>query len=252
MRFKNRVAMVTGGSSGIGRATALAFAREGAVVAIGDVNHEGSEETVRMIRESGGESQFIHCDVADAESVRRMVETIVQDYGRLDFGFNNAGIEGTPAPTGEYPIDIWNRVIAINLTGVWYCMRYQIGQMLKQGGGAIVNNASILGVVGFASAPAYVAAKHGVLGLTKTAAIEYAARGIRVNAVCPAFIETPMLERGGITSDPEMRAVMEGLHPIGRLGRPGEISGAVLWLCSDEASFVTGHPMLIDGGYVAR
>jgi len=252
MRFKNRVAMVTGGSSGIGRATALAFAREGAVVAIGDVNHEGSEETVRMIRESGGESQFIHCDVADAESVRRMVETIVQDYGRLDFGFNNAGIEGTPAPTGEYPIDIWNRVIAINLTGVWYCMRYQIGQMLKQGGGAIVNNASILGVVGFASAPAYVAAKHGVLGLTKTAAIEYAARGIRVNAVCPAFIETPMLERGGITSDPETRAVMEGLHPIGRLGRPEEISGAVLWLCSDEASFVTGHPMLIDGGYVAR
>ncbi len=252
MRLQDKVAVVTGGSSGIGRAAALAFAREGAKVVVADVNIEGSSESVRIINESGGDACFIKCDVSNAAEVEAMVKKTVELYGRLDCAFNNAGIEGTSASIADYPLDAWNRIIGINLTGVFLCMKYEIEQMLKQGEGAIVNNASILGLVGFANASAYSAAKHGVLGLTKTAALEYAAEGIRVNSVCPAFIATPMLDRAGITSNPEMNAIMEGMHPIGRLGRPEEIAEVAVWLCTDAASFVHGHGMLADGGYVVR
>ncbi len=252
MEFTGKVVLITGASSGIGRATALAFAHEGAKIVIGDVNAEGSQETVRLIIEAGGEASAMACDVSSPEDARAVVAHAVATFGAVDIAFNNAGIEGNSAPVADYEIDGWNRVIAINLTGVFLCMKFQIEQMLKQGGGAIVNNASILGTVGFALASPYVAAKHGVLGLTKTAAIEYATRGIRVNAVCPGFIETPMLERGGITTDPAMKKLIESSHPMGRLGTSEEIADAVLWLCSKRASFVTGHPLLVDGGYIAR
>lgn len=181
-----------------------------------------------------------------------MVKTTVETYGRLDFACNNAGIEGTQALTADYPLDMWNRVLAVNLNGVFLCMKYEIPQMLKQGAGAIVNVDSILGKVGFQSASAYVAAKHAVLGLTKTAAIEYAAQGVRVNAVCPGFIATPMLERGGMVEGTEMYKMVSDLHPIKRLGKPEEVAAAVIWLCSDESSFVEGTGLLVDGGYVAQ
>jgi len=252
MEFTGKVVLITGASSGIGRATALAFASEGAKVVIGDVNAEGSQETVRLIVEAGGEASAMACDVSSPDDAAALVAHAVETFGAVDIAFNNAGIEGTGAMVADYDVDVWNRVIAINLTGVFLCMKFQIEQMLKQGGGAIVNNASILGTVGFASASPYVAAKHGVLGLTRTAAIEYATRGIRVNAVCPGFIETPMLERGGITTDPAVKKMIESSHPMGRLGTSEEIADAVLWLCSKRASFVTGHPLLVDGGYVAR
>ncbi|MBI4301201.1 MAG: SDR family oxidoreductase [Chloroflexi bacterium] len=252
-RLEGKVAVVTGGSSGIGRATALAFAREGAKVIVGDVATEASGETVRLIKGAGGEATFVRCDVSQAADVQAMVNIAVTAYGRLDCAFNNAGIEGAQATTADYPEEVWNRVISINLTGVWLCLKYEIAQMLKQdGGGAIVNNASILGTVGFPGAVAYTAAKHGVLGLTKVAALEYSAQGIRVNAVCPGFILTPMLERAGLTTNRELLDKIVSLHPIGRLGKPEEIAEAVIWLCSDAASFVTGHPMLVDGGYIAQ
>jgi len=251
-RFTDKVVLVTGGSSGIGRATALAFAREGASVVIGDVAVDGSEETVRQIREIGGHAIFVRADVSDSADVAGLVDICVETFGRLDCAFNNAGIEGTSAPVAEMSEESWNRVISINLTGVWLCMKHEIAQMVKQGSGVVVNNSSILGVVGFAAAAAYVAAKHGVIGLTQTAALDYAERGIRVNAVCPAFIETPMLERAGLTTDPAMYRQIAALHPMNRLGTPEEIADAVLWLCSDGASFVTGHSLLVDGGYVVR
>jgi len=252
MQLQDKVAVVTGGSSGIGRAAALGFAREGAKVVIADVNVEGSQESVRMIEEAGGAATFIKCDISSPTDVEMMVWKTVEIYGSLDCAFNNAGIEGTTASIAEYPLEVWNRVIGVNLTGVFLCMKYEIEQMLKQGGGAIVNNASILGLVGFGNASAYTAAKHGVLGLTKVAAIEYASKGIRINSVCPAFIVTPMLERAGITSNPEMAAMLEKMHPIGRMGRPEEIGDVAVWLCTDAASFVHGHGMLVDGGYVAQ
>jgi NAD(P)-dependent dehydrogenase (short-subunit alcohol dehydrogenase family) len=250
--FHTKVALITGGSAGIGRATALAFAREGARVVIADVDVEGGEETARLVRTAGGEALFVPTDVSRTTDVRTLVERTVATYGRLDYACNNAGIEGTQAPTADYPEEIWNRVININLTGVWLCMKYEIPQMLTQGGGVIVNMASILGTVGFPNAAAYVAAKHGLIGLTRTAAIEYAPRGIRVNAVCPAFITTPMLDRAGLLTNPEVYATIVNLHPIKRLGKPEEVAEAVIWLCSDAASFVTGHALLVDGGYVAQ
>ena len=252
MQLQDKVAVVTGGSSGIGRAAAIGFAREGAKVMIADVNVEGSNESVRMIRDAGGEASFIRCDISNPNDVEEMVRRTVELYGSLDCAFNNAGIEGTMASIADYPLDTWNRVISVNLTGVFLCMKYEIEQMLKQGGGAIVNNASILGVIGFGNASAYTAAKHGVLGLTKVAALEYASKGIRVNSVCPAFIVTPMLERAGITSSPEMASMLEGMHAIKRMGRPEEIGDVAVWLCTDAASFVHGHGMLVDGGYVAQ
>ena len=252
-QLDGKVALVTGGSSGIGRATALAFAREGAKVVIADVNVEGGEETVRMIAEAGGEATFVETDVSKAAEVEHMVSRAVEVYGRLDCAFNNAGIEGTTlVPTADYTIAAWDQVIAVNLTGVWLCMKYEIPQMLKLGGGAIVNTSSVCGLVGcWIAGSAYTASKHGVVGLTRTAALEYAEQGIRVNVVCPGVIRTQIIERM-VEDDPELEAELAALQPIGRMGAADEIAEAVVWLCSDAAGFVTGHAMAVDGGYVAQ
>jgi NAD(P)-dependent dehydrogenase (short-subunit alcohol dehydrogenase family) len=197
---------------------------------------------------------FVSCDVSQPDQVEAMLQAIVETYGWIDCAVNNAGIEGIMETTAEYPLDMWNRVIGVNLTGPWLCMRYEIPRMLEHGGGAIVNMSSILGTVGFAHACAYTASKHGLIGLTQVAALEYANQGIRVNAICPAFIETPMvMDRGvGAGTHPEVYQQLVALHPMGRLGKPEEIAAAALWLCSDAASFVTGHAMLVDGGYTAQ
>ena len=252
-KLKGKVALVTGGSSGIGRASAFAFAREGARVIIGDVIVAGGQETVRMIKQSRGEGFFIKTDVSKAGEVEAMVHQAIEVYGRLDCAFNNAGIGGKLfTPIAEYSEEAWDQLIAINLKGVWLCMKYEIRQMLKQGGGAIVNTSSGAGLVGsrFAGA-AYSASKHGVLGLTKTAALEYARNGIRVNAVCPNAIRTPMGD-DLIRDDPQREAQIANSLPIGRWGTPEEVAEAVVWLCSDGASFVTGHAIAVDGGYVAQ
>jgi len=252
-QLDGKVALVTGGASGIGRATALALAREGAKLIIADRNDEGGQQTVHMITEQGGDAAFVQVDVTQARQVEAMISTTVATYGRLDCAHNNAGIGARPrALLHELPEESWDRVLSINLKGVWLCMKYEIMQMLKQGGGAIVNTASIMGLVGsWSRSGAYNASKHGVVGLTKTAALEYATSGIRVNAVCPGYIRTPLIEEA-LTSNPEMEAQIVARHPIGRMGRPEEIADAVVWLCSDAASFVTGHTMTVDGGYVAQ
>lgn len=250
-QLEGKVALVTGGSSGIGRATALAFARAGAKVVVSDVAVQGGEETARLIREAGGDAVFIRTDVSQPDEVEALIRQAVETYGRLDCAFNNAGIEGESAPTAECSLENWQRVLAINLTGVWLCMRYEIAQMLRQGGGAIVNTASVAGLVGFRGIPAYVASKHGIVGLTRTAALEYATAGIRVNAVCPGVIQTPMIERF-TAGNPAALQQLLALEPIGRLGRPEEVAEAVVWLCSDAASFVTGHALAVDGGLVAQ
>jgi len=245
-----KIALVTGGGSGIGRATSLALAREGAKVMVSDIVEMGGVETVQLIQNAGGEASFVKTDVAQDADVQAMVKHTVTTYGRLDCAFNNAGIEGAFAKTEKYTKEEWDRVIAINLTGVWLCLKYEIDHMLQQGGGAIVNTASAAGLVGMRGGPAYVAAKHGVVGLTKTAALEYAKANIRVNAVCPGIIKTPMFERG-VEGKPQLVDPLSAVSPTGRLGKPEEIAAAVVWLCSDAASFVTGHPMSIDGGIVA-
>ena len=250
-QLDGKVALITGASSGIGRASALAFAREGAKVAVADIVVEGGEETVRMVQEAGGEAFFIQVDVANAAEVEAMVNTVVDTYGRIDCAYNNAGIEGRLASTDAYPEDVFDKVIDINLTGVWLCMKYELPHMLKQGSGAIVNTASGAGLIGVAGMSAYVASKHGVVGLTKTAALEYAKSGIRVNAVCPGLIQTPMVER--ITAEqPQLGEALVAAEPIGRTGKPEEIAESVVWLSSDAASFVTGHAMSVDGGFVAQ
>lgn len=252
-RFEGKVVLVTGAGSGIGKACAVSFAREGAKVVVADVAVKGGEETARMISETGGESRFVRCDVSRSTEVDALVEATVRAYGRLDCACNNAGIGGAQAPTAEYPEEIWSRVLSVNLTGVWFCMKHEIPRMLATGrGGAIVNMSSILGTVGFENSSAYVAAKHGVIGLSRTAALEYATRGIRVNAVCPGFIRTPMLEEAGMREGSDRSTAVSALHPVGRMGTPEEVAASVLWLCSDGASFVTGHALLVDGGYVAR
>ena len=248
-----KTALVTGGGSGIGRAASLAYAKNGARVVVADVNVEGGEETVLMIKEAGGEAILVHADVSKPEDTQAMVDQAVAAFGSLDCAFNNAGISGgrDRLLTADYLEEDWDRVISINLKGVWLCMKAEIPQMLKQGGGAIVNTASIAGLVGLTGTIAYVAAKHGVTGLTKAAALEYAKSGIRVNAVCPGYIQTPMVQ--GIFAENEgyeERAASR--HPVGRLGEPEEIAQAVVWLSSDAASFVTGHNMPVDGGYMAQ
>ena len=252
-QLDGKVALVTGGASGIGRATALALAREGAKLIIADINDDGGQQTVHMIAEQGGDATFVQVDVTQAREVEAMISTTVETYGRLDCAHNNAGIGSRPRVLlHELPEESWDRVLSINLKGVWLCMKYEIIQMRKQGGGAIVNTASIMGLVGsWSRSGAYNASKHGVVGLTKTAALEYATSGIRVNAGCPGYIRTPLIEEA-LTSNPEMEAEIVARHPIGRMGHPEEIAEAVVWLCSDAASFVTGHTMTVDGGYVAQ
>lgn len=244
-----KVAVITGASSGIGRAAALALAAEGARVALGARRLAEGEETARLVREAGGEAVFVETDVRRSDQVQRLIQTAVGRWGKLDCAFNNAGIEGdTFIPTADYSESTWDEVIAINLTGVFLSMKYEIRQMLQNGGGAIVNMSSVAGLVGGPVGVAYYASKHGVVGMTKAAAIEYGKLGIRVNAVCPAVIETDMAHRGF----DHMWERLAGMHPIGRIGKANEVADAVVWLCSDHASFVTGHALPIDGGRVAQ
>ncbi len=254
-RLDKKIALVTGGGSGIGRAAALAFAREGAKVVVGDVDVEGGEETVQMIQTAGGTALFVKADVSKAVEVAALAKTGVETFGRLDCAFNNAGIQGDLTPTAECSEENWHRIIATNLTGVWLCMKHEIPYLLKQGGGAIVNTASNFGLVGSSGMPAYTASKHGVVGLTKTAALEYAKSGVRVNAVCPGPVQTPMvdkiLRRQPQLADQIVEAI-KAREPVGRMGQPEEIAEAVVWLCSDAASFVTGVAMAVDGGFVTQ
>lgn len=247
-----KIVLITGAGSGIGRATALAGARQGAAIVVADRVVEGSEETVAMITNAGGEASFIQVDVTQPAEVEALICQAVSTYGRIDCAHNNAGIEGLFATTAEYPEDDWDRVMAVNLKGVWLCMKYELPQMLRQGGGAIVNTASLAGLVGAKRMPAYVASKHGVAGLTKTAALEYATSGIRVNAVCPGIIHTSMLDRMYLDRRPDLADRLAAAEPMGRLGTPEEVAEAVIWLCSDAASFVTGHTMAVDGGIYAQ
>jgi NAD(P)-dependent dehydrogenase (short-subunit alcohol dehydrogenase family) len=248
----NKVALITGGGTGIGHASCLVFAREGAKVVVADVNVDAGEGTVRRIQESGGEAIFVRADVSVAGDIEALVRTGVSTYGRLDCAFNNAGIAGAiGALTHEYPDDAWDRVIAVNLKGVWLCMKSEIPQMLHQGGGAIVNTASIWGLVGAAGAAAYVASKHGVVGLTRAAALEYASRNLRINAVNPGTIRTPILDPFTLAV-PDFESMMTARHPVGRIGRPEEVAEAVAWLCSDAASFVLGQTLAVDGGYTTQ
>jgi NAD(P)-dependent dehydrogenase (short-subunit alcohol dehydrogenase family) len=247
--FGDRAALVTGAGSGIGRAIARQLAAEGASVVVSDIDESGGAETVRAIQAEAGRAVFVRADASRAEDSEALAAAAVAEFGGLHIAVNNAGIGGPTAPAGEYPLDGWERVIAVNLSGVFYGMRYQIPAMLESGGGSIVNVASILGQVGFRNSCAYVAAKHGVVGLTRTAALEYAARKIRVNAVGPAFIKTPLIEKN---MTDESRAALVGLHPIGRLGESEEVAELVTWLSSDKASFVTGAYYAVDGGYLAQ
>jgi NAD(P)-dependent dehydrogenase (short-subunit alcohol dehydrogenase family) len=246
----NKVAIVTGGTSGIGRDTAVLFAQAGVKVVVAGRREVEGNETVEMIRAAGGDGFFVKTDVAIAAEVQALVRKTIEKFGRLDIAFNNAGIEGNLVPIVIQPEADWDRTIDINLKGTWLCLKYEIQQMLKQrSGGAIVNMASVAGLIGSAGFATYCASKHGVMGLTKCAALETARSGIRVNAVCPAVIETPMGER--IFGGPEVKPYAIGLHPIGRFGKPMEVAEAVVWMCSDRASFMTGQSLVLDGGFLA-
>jgi len=248
-KFEQRVALVTGGSFGIGKATALAFAKNGAKVVIADWIE--NPETLDSIKKLGGDAIFIKCDVSNEKNVKALLKKTISTYGRLDYAFNNAGIEGKSASIHECSEENWDKTININLKGIWLCMKNEIPEMLKQGKGVIVNCSSVAGLVGYQGLPAYVASKHGVIGLTKTAALEYANLGIRVNAVCPGVIQTPMIDR--LTGKKkELIEQFTALEPMKRFGRAEEIANTVIWLCSEEASFVTGVAMPVDGGFVAQ
>jgi NAD(P)-dependent dehydrogenase (short-subunit alcohol dehydrogenase family) len=248
-QFDGKTALVTGAGSGIGEAIARALAARGARVVIADLDLEPAQRVAKAIGGDGGVAAAVRADVADLSSVEAMVQFAVETYGGLDVAVNNAGIGGAQAPTGEYPPDSWEKVIAVNLNGVFYCLRYEIPAMLARGGGSIVNMASILGWVGFAGSAAYVAAKHGVLGLTQTAAIEYATRGIRINSIGPGFITTPLLSAN--LDDAAQKAIGD-MHPMKRMGRPEEVAALTCFLASDEASFITGSYHVVDGGYTAQ
>ena len=248
--FRNKVALVTGGSFGIGRAAAVAFAKRGAKVIIADWIQDKEGDTLKQIKQAGGEAIFVQCDVSKPADVKAVVNKAIASFGKLDYAFNNAGIEGAMAPTHECTEENWDRTIDINLKGIWLCMQNEIPQMLKQGNGAIVNCASIAGLSGFSGLPAYTASKHGIIGLTKTAALENAKMGIRVNAVCPGVIHTAMVDR--VTGkDKEVEKSYVAMEPVGRMGTAEEVAEAVIWLCSDASSFVTGHAMAVDGGFTA-
>jgi NAD(P)-dependent dehydrogenase (short-subunit alcohol dehydrogenase family) len=250
--FKGNVALVTGCSSGIGKDSALAFAQKGAKVALAARRVSEGQEVVERIKEIGGDAIFVPTDVSKPLEVEALINECIATYGRLDYAFNNAGIEGSQyIPTADYTEETWNDVININLKGVWLSMKYEIPQILKQGKGAIVNMSSVAGLAGSLIGCAYIASKHGVIGLTKAAALEYADQGVRVNAVCPAVIQTPMADRL-YNGDAEIENRLTALHPMGRVGTPQEVADAVVWLCSESASFVTGHSMAIDGGFLAK
>jgi NAD(P)-dependent dehydrogenase (short-subunit alcohol dehydrogenase family) len=242
--MKNKVALVTGGGSGIGRASCLAFARQRAKVVIADVSAQGSKETKQIIEEGGGQAIFVEADVSRATEVEALIKKAVQTYGRVDYAHNNAGVLGMVSPTADYSEEDWDRTLNINLKGTWLCLKYEIAQMLKQGGGVIVNTSSIAAFGAIPNSPAYVASKHGVLGLTKSAAVEYAKAGIRVNAICPGPTDTPAIER-------QARGKRIGIMPTKRMAKAEEVAEVVIWLCSDAASFVNGHGLTIDGGACA-
>ncbi len=246
--MKNKTVIITGAGSGLGKAIAIRFAKEKANVIVSDIDEEAAKKVVKTIEEKKGTAHFIKADTSKPEEVEALVKKTVKKFGHLHYAVNNAGISGEMAPTADYPLESWKNVIDINLSGVLYGCKYQIPEIIKAGGGAIVNMASMLGSVGSANSVAYVAAKHGVVGLTKTAALEYAKEGVRINSVGPGYIETPLLD----VLDKEQKEELVAAHPIGRLGKPDEIANLVFWLCSKEASFVTGSYHIIDGGYTAQ
>ena len=245
--FSGKVALVTGAAGGIGRAAALGFARAGASVVVADVNDAGGNETVALVEAAGGRAIFVHADVASSESVQQMVATTIAEYGRLDYAHNNAGVAGEQGDVGEVPEAEWDRVHGVMLRGVYLCMKYELPHLLATGG-AIVNTASGAGLIAYPGQSPYVSSKHGVIGLTKTAAMEYGVRGVRINAVCPGTVVTPMVET--VIEEQNLEPALIALHPIGRIGTADEVANAVLWLCSDDASFVIGHALSVDGGYV--
>lgn len=246
--FDGKVAFVTGAASGIGRAAALAFARAGASVVVADVGEEGNRQTARLIAESGGRSLAVGCDVTRADDVQAALQKATEAFGRLDFAFNNAGVEPKKlVPTAEVEEEEWDRIVGVDLRGVFLCMKYEIPVMLAHGGGAIVNTSSGAGVIGIKNNAVYSAAKHGVIGLTRSAALEYAAKNVRINAVCPGYIDTPMIERfAGRSAEARAKVIAE--EPIGRMGTPEEIAATVVWMCSDAAGFMVGHALVVDGG----